>query len=59
MSWENPERSKGTTKLYVLLYDNARPHIAVPVQTYLETLKWEVLTKPKRITNFDLKEIYL
>ena len=24
-------------------HDNARPHIAKPVKTYLETLKWEVL----------------
>ena len=28
----------------ILQHDNARPHVANPVKTYLETLKWEVLT---------------
>ena len=27
----------------ILQHDNARPHVAKPVKTYLETLKWEVL----------------
>ncbi|KAG5325192.1 MOS1T transposase, partial [Pseudoatta argentina] len=30
----------------ILLHDNARPHIAKPVKTYLETLKWEALPHP-------------
>ena len=27
----------------ILLHDNARSHVAAPVKTYLETLKWEIL----------------
>lgn len=30
----------------ILQHDNARPHIANQVKTYLETLKWEVLPHP-------------
>ncbi|GJQ87375.1 hypothetical protein Trydic_g14522 [Trypoxylus dichotomus] len=30
----------------ILRYDNARPHVAKPVKTYLEMLKWEVLPHP-------------
>ncbi|KAG5324977.1 MOS1T transposase, partial [Pseudoatta argentina] len=30
----------------IMLHDNARPHVAKPVKTYLETLKWKVLPHP-------------
>ena len=30
----------------ILLHDNARPHVAAPVKTYLETFKWKVLPHP-------------
>ncbi|KAG5324841.1 MOS1T transposase, partial [Pseudoatta argentina] len=30
----------------ILSHDNARPHVAKPVKTYLETLKWKVVPHP-------------
>ncbi|GFX49999.1 mariner Mos1 transposase [Trichonephila clavipes] len=30
----------------ILQHDNARPHVAKVVKTYLETLKWEVFPHP-------------
>ncbi|GBP63249.1 Mariner Mos1 transposase [Eumeta japonica] len=39
------EYSKRHDKV-ILLHDNARPHVAKPVKTYLGTLKWNVLHSP-------------
>jgi len=33
-------------KIIFLLHDNARPHVAAPVKTYLKTFKWDVLFHP-------------
>ena len=33
-------------KKVILQHENARPHVAKSVKTYLETLKWEVLPHP-------------
>jgi len=30
----------------ILQYDNARPHVAKSVKTYLEALKWKILPHP-------------
>ena len=30
----------------ILLHDNACPHVSAPVKTFLETLKWKVLSCP-------------
>ncbi|KAG5312025.1 SETMR methyltransferase, partial [Pseudoatta argentina] len=44
-SWGKPLYAQRHDKV-ILLHDNARPHVAKPVKTYLETLKWEVLPHP-------------
>ncbi|KAG5322885.1 MOS1T transposase, partial [Pseudoatta argentina] len=45
MSQKRPLYAQRHDKV-ILLHDNARPHVAKPVKTYLETLKWEVLPHP-------------
>ena len=42
---KRPQYAKRHDKV-ILQHDNARPHVAKVVQTYLETLKWEVLPHP-------------
>ena len=43
----------------ILLHDNARPHVAKPVKTYLETLKWEVLPHPPYSLDIAPSDYYL
>mgnify|MGYP003334104996 CR=1 FL=1 len=43
----------------ILLHDNARPHVAQPVKTYLETLKWEVLPHPPYSPDIAPSDYYL
>ena len=43
----------------ILQHDNARPHVAKPVKTYLETLKWEVLPHPPYSTDIAPSDYYL
>ena len=43
----------------VLQHDNARPHVTTPVKTYLETLKWKVLSHPLYSLHFAPSGYYL
>ena len=43
----------------ILQHDNARPHVAKPVKTYLEKLKWEVLPYPPYSTDIAPSDYYL
>ena len=43
----------------ILQHDNARPHVAKPVKTYLETLKWEVLPHPLYSPDIAPSDYYL
>jgi len=39
---KRPQYNEGHDKI-ILQHDNARPHVAKSVKTYLETLKWKAL----------------
>ena len=43
----------------ILQHDNARPHVAKTVKTYLETLKWEVLPHPLYSSDIAPSDYYL
>jgi len=43
----------------ILQHDNARPHVAQSVKTYLETLKWEVLPHPPYSPDIAPSDYYL
>ena len=43
----------------ILQHDNARPYVAKPVETYLETLKWEVLPHPPYSLDIEPSDYYL
>ena len=43
----------------ILQHDNARPHVAKLVKTYLEALKWEVLYHPPYSPDIVLSDYYL
>ena len=43
----------------ILQHDNARPHVAKSVKTYLETLKWEVLPHPPYSPDITPSDYYL
>ena len=43
----------------ILHHENARSHVAKPVKTYLETLKWEVLSHPSYFPDIAPSDYYL
>ena len=43
----------------ILQLDNAGTYVAIPVKTYLETLKWEVLPHPPYSTDIAPFDYYL
>lgn len=45
----------------ILHYDNARPHVAIPVQNYLENSDWKVLPVPPYspdLTHYDYQLLW-
>lgn len=55
---KRPEYEQRHDKV-ILQHDNARPHVARPVKTYLETLKWDVLSHPPYIPDIAPSDYHL
>ena len=51
--------SRALHEKVILQHDNAQPHVAKPVKTYLETLKWEVLPHPPYSPDIAPSDYYL
>ncbi|KAG5319822.1 MOS1T transposase, partial [Pseudoatta argentina] len=45
-NWEKCAHYYSRHDKIIFLHNNARPHVAAPVKTYMETLNWEVLPHP-------------
>ena len=55
---KRPQYAKKHNKV-ILQHDNARPHVAQVVKTYLETLKWDVLPHPPYSPDLAPSDYYL
>ena len=55
---KRPQYEQGHEKV-ILQHDNARPRVAKPVKTYLETLKWEVIPHPPYSPDIAPSDYYL
>ena len=51
--------SRALREKVILQHNNARPHVAKSVKTYLETLKWEVLPHPSYSPDIAQSDYYL
>ena len=58
LSEKRPQYEQRHEKV-ILQHDNARPHVAKLVKTYLETLKWEVLRHPPYSLDIATSDYYL
>lgn len=50
---------KGLHEKIILLHDNARPHVAVPVKNYLEGINWDILPHPPYSPDIAPSDYYL
>ena len=56
---EKRPKSEQRHEKVILQHDNAQPHVAKAVKTYLETLKWEVLPHPPYSLDIAPSDYYL